>query len=116
MQLISFDVFGALGRPGVRVLKPENFTAQAGLLQQADWVLFPEYWQLNALIYGLGCRVFPSQASYLIGHNKIEMTRAFQSIVPEHVPQTWIAANTEGQRETLWEMLDAPFVAKLPKA
>src|SRR5690606_2349053 len=51
-----------------------------------------------------------------IGHNKIEMTRAFESIVPEHLPRTWIAANTEGQRERLWEMLDAPFVVKLPKA
>ncbi|MEX1032620.1 MAG: hypothetical protein WDZ30_04620 [Cellvibrionaceae bacterium] len=116
MQLVSFDVFRSLGLPNTRFLKPEHFYAHTLELQQADWVLFPEYWQLNALIYGLNCRVFPSQASYLIGHNKIEMTRAFQSVVPEHVPRTRIEPNSEQQREALWQSMDLPFVAKLPKS
>jgi ribosomal protein S6--L-glutamate ligase len=116
MQLVSFDVFRTLGLPDTRYLKPENFFAHKAELQLADWVLFPEYWQLNALVYGLNCRVFPSQSSYLIGHNKIEMTRAFLSVVPEHVPLTLIQPNSEMQRQALWESMDLPFVAKLPKA
>jgi ribosomal protein S6--L-glutamate ligase len=116
MQLVSFDIFRTLGLPNTCYLKPENFFAHKAELRAADWVLFPEYWQLNALIYGLNCRVFPSQASYLIGHNKIEMTRAFMSIVPEHVPVTLIQPNNEMQREALWQRMDLPFVAKLPKA
>ncbi|MCW8194889.1 hypothetical protein F6455_08825 [Proteobacteria bacterium 005FR1] len=116
MQLVSFDVFRTLGLPATRYLKPENFFAHKTDLQRADWVLFPEYWQLNALIYGLNCRVFPSQASFLIGHNKIEMTRAFMSVAPENVPFTLIQPNNEMQREALWQTMDLPFVAKLPKA
>lgn len=116
MQLVSFDIFRTLGLPNTRYLKPENFFAHKTELQGADWVLFPEYWQLNALVYGLNCRVFPSQPSYLIGHNKIEMTRAFLSIVPEHVPATLIQPNNEEQRAALWQFMDLPFVAKLPKA
>lgn len=116
MQLVSFDIFRTIGLPATRYLKSENFFAHKAELQQADWVLFPEYWQLNALIYGLNCRVFPSQASYLIGHNKIEMTRAFMSVVPQHAPLTVIQPNNDMHREGLWQTMDLPFVAKLPKA
>lgn len=35
----------------------------------------PEDWQLNALVYGLKCRVSLSHGSYRIGHDKVEMTR-----------------------------------------
>jgi ribosomal protein S6--L-glutamate ligase len=27
-------------------------------------VLFPEYWQVNTLVLGLHCRIFPSHATY----------------------------------------------------
>lgn len=82
----------------------------------AEWVLFPEYWQLNALIYGLQARVFPSEASYRLGHNKIEMTRAFELVAPANTPYTRILANTPENAEHLWNEMDQPFVAKLPKS
>jgi ribosomal protein S6--L-glutamate ligase len=116
MKLVSFDVFRTLGFPDTRVLKPEQLMAHKDLLKSADWVLFPEYWQLNALVYGLKCRVFPSIASYRIGHDKIEMTRAFQVVAPEHTPWTLIEPNGPEEREAVWSAMVLPFVAKLPKA
>ena len=116
MRLISFDVFRTLGFDNTTYIKPSHFFAYKAEIQTADWVLFPEYWQANALVYGLKSRIFPSQASYLIGHNKIEMTRAFESVVPEHVPVTHIAPNTPVEADRVWELMDLPFVVKLPKA
>ncbi len=116
MHLVSFNVFRTLGFPNTTVLKPEQFLRHKALLQEADWVLFPEYWQLNALVHGLKCRVFPSIASYRIGHDKVEMTRAFQTVAPEHTPWTLIEANGPQERELIWDTLPLPFVAKLPKA
>ena len=116
MRLVSFDVFRTLGFPDTTVLKPEQFLRHKPLLQEADWVLFPEYWQLNALVHGLKCRVFPSVASYRIGHDKVEMTRAFQTVAPEHTPWTLIEANGHHEREMILDTMALPFVAKLPKA
>ncbi len=116
MHLVSFDIFRTLGFPNTTVLKPEQFLLHKSELQGADWVLFPEYWQLNALVYGLKCRVFPSEASYQIGHDKVEMTRAFQTVAPEHTPWTLIEANGLEERERIWATMPSPFVAKLPKA
>lgn len=116
MQLVSFDIFRTLGLPNTLNIKAESFFKHRTELQLADWVLFPEYWQLNALVYGLGCRVFPSQASYLVGHNKTEMARAFSACVPQHTPHTFIKTNDESNREWLWREMDKPFVAKLTKS
>jgi len=116
MQLVSFDIFRTLGLPNTTNLKAESFFKHRTDLQQADWVLFPEYWQLNALIYGLGCRVFPSHASYLIGHNKTEMARAFSASVPQNTPHTLIKANDESNRDSVWREMDKPFVAKLSRS
>ena len=116
MHLVSFNVFRTLGLPNTTVLKPEQFLRHRELLMEADWVLFPEYWQLNALVHGLKCRVFPSIASYRIGHDKVEMTRAFQTVAPGHTPWTLIEANEPHQRDRLWAAMPHPFVAKLPKA
>ncbi len=116
MQLVSFDIFRTLGLPGLINLKAESFLQHRAELQQSDWVLFPEYWQLNALVYGLGCRIFPSQSSYLIGHNKTEMVRTFSACVPRHTPHTLIRPNDESNREWIWREMDTPFVAKLTKA
>jgi ribosomal protein S6--L-glutamate ligase len=116
MHFVTFDIFRTLGFDNTTQLKPTQLFSHKDSLQRADWVLFPEYWQVNALVYGLKCRVFPSQASYLIGHDKVEMTRAFQTVVPQHVPVTHIAPNTPLEAERLWEIMDLPFVAKLPKA
>ncbi|MGO1462405.1 MAG: ATP-grasp domain-containing protein [Marinobacter sp.] len=116
MHLVSFDIFRTLGFPDTRVLKPEHYLRHKALLSDADWVLFPEYWQLNALVHGLKCRVFPSVASYRIGHDKVEMTRAFEAVAPEHIPWTIIEANGPQEREHIWGAMVLPFVAKLPKA
>lgn len=115
-MFVSFDIFRTLSFPDTRVLKPEQMFAEKELLRSADWVLFPEYWQLNALVHGLKCRVFPSLASYQIGHNKIEMTRAFQMLVPGNTPFTMIEANGPQEREKIWDAMPLPFVAKLPRA
>ncbi|WP_166253283.1 ATP-grasp domain-containing protein [Marinobacter salicampi] len=116
MRLISFDVFRTLGFPDTQVLKPDQFLRHKEALQGADWVLFPEYWQLNALVHGLKCRVFPSVASYRIGHDKIEMTRAFQAVAPGNTPWTLIEANGPRQQQDLWDTMVAPFVAKNPRS
>src|SRR5690606_40836938 len=70
----------------------------------------------NALVHGVKCRVFPSVASYRMGHGKGEMTRAFQTVAPEHTPWTMIEGNGPEEREMLWNSMALPFVAKLPKA
>lgn len=116
MNLVSFNVFRTLGFPDTTVLKPGDIFSHKDLLTGVDWVLFPEYWQLNALVYGLNCRVFPSEASYRIGHNKVEMTRAFEVVAPAHTPWTMIEANTPESQDHIWDMMTLPFVAKLPKA
>lgn len=116
MKLVSFDIFRTLGFPDTKTLKPEQILAHKELLKDADWVLFPEYWQLNALVHGLKCRVFPSVASYRIGHDKVEMTRAFQAVAPEHTPWTLIEANGPEEQQAVWDAMVVPFVAKLPKA
>jgi ribosomal protein S6--L-glutamate ligase len=60
--------------------------------------------------------VFPSLASYYIGHDKVEMTRAFQTVAPEQTPWTLIEANGPQERAQIWDTMPLPFVAKLPKA
>jgi ribosomal protein S6--L-glutamate ligase len=125
MQLISFNIFRTLGLDAssefsLTYIKPQDFALQPNryqtMLQDADWVLFPEYWQLNALLYGCHSRIFPSPTTYRVGHDKIEMTRVCELLTPQHVPQTWIAANTPEEAERLWQLLAPPFVVKLPKA
>jgi len=112
MRVISFDAFRTLRLPSVTYIKPTHFQQKLGLIEAADWVLFPEYWQVNSLYYGLHKKIFPSIASYHLGHNKVEMTRAFQTVCPHNVPYTLILANTEQNRESVLEQLDFPFVAK----
>lgn len=66
MHLVSFNVFRTLGLPNTTVLKPDQFLQHRQLLQQADWVLFPEYWQLNSWCMGSGAgcfRAWPVTAS-----------------------------------------------------
>ena len=116
LRLVTFDPFRALGIPGVIYIKPELLFRERERLSSADWVLFPEYWQLNPLIYGLGARIFPSHSSYLLGHNKVEMTRSLWSIIPEHVPATEILPNTPSSIEQVLSQFSFPFVAKTIKS
>lgn len=112
MRIVSFDVFRSLHIPGVRYIKPENYLEHLDAIRAADWVLFPEYWQANTLHYGLDCRLFPSIASYHLGHDKVEMTRVFQAVCPENIPYTLIEAGTPEGMRAVQERLPFPFVAK----
>lgn len=116
MAWVSFDIFRTLGFADTLQIKPEQLFKFRDEISSASWVLFPEYWQLNALTYGLKARVFPSEASYRLGHNKIEMTRAFELVAPANTPYTRIEANTPENADLLWAEMAQPFVAKLPKA
>lgn len=115
MRLVSFDAFRSLGIPGVTYIKPERFLDEQEALCAADWVLFPETWQLNTLLYALGRRIFPAPAGYRLGYDKIEMTRAFTALWPRHVPQTLIVANSEAGRRQALDELWFPMVLKEPR-
>jgi ribosomal protein S6--L-glutamate ligase len=112
MRLLSFDPLRSLGAPGVTHLKPDQLFERRAELRDADWVLFPEYWQVNALVYGLHRRIFPSVNSYHLGHDKVEMTRAFLSVAPEHVPATIIRPGGDGAFDAVLEGLGLPVVLK----
>lgn len=116
MKLITFDPYRALGMPGVRYVKPEHALGQLQALREADWLLFPEYWQINTLNYALKRRIFPSVASYHLGHDKIEMTRALQAVFPANVPETLILPATEAAVEEALDTLGLPMVAKVPRS
>jgi len=112
VRLCSFDPFRALGIPGVQYIKPAEWMTRRQDLSQADWVLFAEYWQVNTLYYVLGCRLFPSVASYHLGHDKVEQTRALQALVPDHVPYTLISQSNDRSVEQVIEEFKFPVVAK----
>ena len=112
LKLVSFDPLRTLDVPGAYPLRPEAWFAAKARVRDADWVLFPEYWQVNALAYGWKKRLFPSLPSYHLGHDKIEMTRAFQAVCPEHVPQTLILPATPVSAEEVLDTFAFPFVAK----
>lgn len=116
MKLITFDVFRTLGIPGVRYIKPERMLDHLDEIRAADWLLFPEYWQLNTLVHGLKARIFPSLASYHLGHDKVEQTRAFQALFPEHVPPTEILGASRAAIDKVETRFDYPFIAKRIKS
>jgi len=90
MRLVSFDLMRSLGCPGVQYIKPDHLGQHMAAIEAADVLLFPEYTDCTLLHFALGKPIFPSISSYLLGHNKVEMTRAFQSCFPAHVPVTVI--------------------------
>lgn len=116
MKLVTFDPYRALGMPGVRYIKPEAALRHLPELREADWLLFPEYWQVNTLSYALKRRIFPSVASYHLGHDKIEMTRALQAVFPAHVPETLILPSTDQAVAQALDTLGLPLVAKVPRS
>ncbi|MBO8138821.1 MAG: hypothetical protein H0Z40_12020 [Desulfotomaculum sp.] len=112
MRLVSFDPFRSTGIPNVTYVKPELIFKEKELIKNCDWVLFPQYWQVNLLHYAWKKRIFPSINSYHLGHDKVEITRALQALVPGHVPYTLITANTPGIEDKILEEFSFPFVAK----
>ena len=116
MSLVSFDPFRTLSLPGVRYIKPEAMHQHLGLLSGARWLLFPEYWQIHTLHYVLKRPIFPSLSTYHLGHDKVEMTRAFQAACPAHIPRTDICPNLRSHQERILDTYAFPFVAKKVRA
>lgn len=116
MKLISFDALRTLNFPSANYIKPDAYLQHDADIEAADWLLFPEYWQLNVLHYAYKKRIFPSPASYALGHDKVEMTRAFMAVAPQHVPFTLIHGNSPEKADEIWQKMPLPFVAKIPKS
>lgn len=116
MDIVSFDAIRSLNLPNIHYIKPDAMYGTLARIRAADGVIFPQYWQINPLVYGLKQRIFPSVASYMIGHDKIEMSRCFEIVAPDHVPQTLILANSESNADYIWQTLTTPFVAKIPRS
>jgi len=112
VKLVSFDPLRSLDLPVTASIKPEDWLRRRNVIDSADWLLFPEYWQVNALHYALKKRIFPSVASYHLGHDKTEMTRAFEAVAPHHLPLTFIRAATPRGIEEILDLLSFPFVVK----
>ena len=112
MRLITFNPYRSIGVPQSRYIKPEHIFRHSDEVKDADWILYPDYWQVNSLVYGWKKRIFPNINTYHLGHDKVEMTRAFWAVCPEHVPYTQILASTEVNIETVLEEFFFPFVAK----
>ncbi len=112
MKLVSFDMLRTLKMKDVVHVKADYYLKEKESLWSADWLLFPEYWQVNSLVYGMKKRIFPSISTYHLGHDKIEMTRVLSQVAPAHIPYTEIKANTENNIEYIMEVFDYPFVAK----
>ncbi|WP_081803359.1 ATP-grasp domain-containing protein [Halotalea alkalilenta] len=111
-KLISFDPYRTLGMHGVRYIKPEHMYDHLDEIRAADWLLFPAYWQVNVLVHALGKRIFPSPASYYLGHDKVEQTRAFRALIDAHLPATEILASTPANLELLERRIGYPMVLK----
>jgi len=101
-----------MGIPKVTYIKPENMFKEIEKIKEADYILFPEYWQVNTLVYGLKKKIFPNINTYQLGHNKIETTRVLQAIFPENVPYTQILSKDSGNIEIIEEEFGYPLVAK----
>ena len=112
MHIISFNPFRSLGIPHIKPIKPEAMFCHKEEISKADWILFPEYWQVNGLVYVLKKRIFPSINTYHLGHDKVQMTRAFWALCPENVPRTKILASDDTGMRTVLDEFDFPFVAK----
>ena len=96
-------------------VKPEHWLRNLPLLRMADVLLYPESWQVNGLHHVLRKPIFPNLASYRLGWDKIEMTRAFQLAVPEAVPETLILPANENAVDQAIDRLGLPLVVKQPR-
>ncbi|MEB1807790.1 MAG: hypothetical protein LPK26_10980 [Bacillaceae bacterium] len=112
MKHITFNPYRTIGIKNTTYLKSDSMFKHIDQIKESDWVLFPEYWQVNSLVYGLNKKIFPSVNSYHLGHDKIEMTRALLSICPQNVPYTLILPNNESGFETALNEMPFPFIAK----
>ncbi|WP_416197237.1 MAG: Ribosomal protein S6--L-glutamate ligase [Sporanaerobacter sp.] len=112
MKFISFNPYRTIGIPNIIYIKPENMFREKEIIKEADYVLFPEYWQLNTLVYGLNKKIFPNISTYHLGHNKIEMTRTLWATFPQNVPYTKITNLDRVCVEDIEEEFGYPCVCK----
>ncbi|TLS37653.1 ATP-grasp domain-containing protein [Pseudalkalibacillus caeni] len=112
MKLVTFNPFRTIGIPGVQYVKPDNMFKDIDKIREADFLLFPEKWMVNSLVYGLHKEVFPSIQTIQLGFDKVEMTRALWSVASDHVPQTEIAGKSRESIQKILELFPFPFVAK----
>ena len=114
MRLLSFDPFRGLGL-AQQFVKPEHWLRDIHLLRAADVLLYPASWQVNGLCHVLRKEIFPNLASYQLGWDKVEMTRAFQLAVPEAVPETLMLPADPQAAELALDTLGLPLVVKEPR-
>ncbi|MFC4320298.1 ATP-grasp domain-containing protein [Litchfieldia salsa] len=112
MKLITFNPFRTIGIPNISYIKPEQMFKEIDRIKDADFILFPENWQVNSLVYGLNKNIFPSIQSIQLGYSKIEMTRALWTVCPEHIPYTEILGSSSENIEKVLNTFPFPFVAK----
>ncbi|WP_396216659.1 RimK family alpha-L-glutamate ligase, partial [Exiguobacterium sp.] len=111
MQLLSFNMFRTIGIKTEHAKSDYHFDSLKKI-EQADVVLFPEYWQIHSIIYGMKKPIFPSAATFHLGHDKIEMTRIFQTVIPDNIPRTGIYGKNEFTVDRVLREFSFPFVAK----
>jgi len=116
MNLVSFDPMRSLGIPCTGTFRPEDMFRYRDQVTAADYVLFPQSWQLNVLQYAWKLRAFPSYSTYDVGYDKVEMTRAFTAVAPEHCPRTLILPASPSGAEQAMEELGFPLVVKHPRS
>lgn len=112
MKFITFNPFRTLGIPNVTYVKPENMFKEVEKIKEADYLLFPAYWQVNTLVYGLKKNIFPSISTYHLGHNKVETTRVLMCTFPENVPYTKIMSKFGTTVYDIEKDFEYPLVAK----
>ncbi len=115
IKLLSFDALRTCDISCTGYVKPEHVHMYMHAILESDWLLFPAYWQVNALYYGLKKPVFPSISTYHLGHDKVEMTRTVELLWPGHMPETFILANSASSRAWILDYFGFPFVAKAVK-
>ena len=112
MKLVTFNPFRTIGISNTTYIKPESIFKKIDKIKEADYILYPEYWQVNSLVYGLKKKIFPSISTYQLGHNKVETTRALWATFPKNVPYTQILNKDIADVETIEEEFGYPLVAK----
>ncbi|MFC5712283.1 RimK family alpha-L-glutamate ligase [Thalassorhabdus alkalitolerans] len=114
MKIVTFNPFRTIGIPNIQYIKPEKMfhPIEKDKILQADICLFPEKWQVNALVYGMKKKIFPSIETIHLGYDKIEMTRALLSVCPSHVPYTEIHGRSKESLENILLTFPFPFVGK----
>lgn len=112
MNWVTCNPLRTIGMPFLSYIKPNQMFREIDTIRQADIILFPEYWQVNSLVYGLKKLIFPSVSTFHLGHNKVEMTRALSVVSPEYIPYTEILANSVENKQSILDSFTFPFVAK----